>query len=365
MSKQRNYDIDFFKLYYALIIVGYHLLPDRMVAFPGWTPILIRGNSAVTYFLLISGMFLFRNYERNKNGRLTTPNRFFVTRFWRFFPAMLVSYVFAFIVFRVIVMPVESPSQLMDFLASDLWELMLVKMNGMNGDALFFNTPAWTVSSIFLVGCAFWCFLYTCPRAFLNLILPISLILAFGAYLHQPSQSHEMWNGITTSGTLRAWMMMGLGYYAGLLTRFLAGLRFNKTGCALLTAFEVFCHVFVLWSVNSRTIASFEWCNTLAFALSAAIALSGHSYITKLLSGFGPARYFGEFSLSIYLVQRAAIRLAAHIWGYYGCLDHIPAFAAMLVAFALLHLLLTRLFIRASHALHRLGREKLLEHPAA
>lgn len=356
MKKTRNYDIDLFKVYYALIIVGYHFF-SRAGTF------LTRGNSAVSYFLIVSGMFLFRSFDAGKNRVLMTPSRFFVHRFWRFFPAMLISYIFAFVIFRGIVAPIEYFGQFVDYIASDIWELLLVKMNGMNRNEVFFNSPAWTISSIFLVGCMFWCFLYVCPRAFLNLILPVSLIFAFGYYLHQEDRSHEIWNGFTTAGTFRAWMMMGLGYYAYLLSKHLGAVRFNKAGSAVLTAVEILGHLFVFWSVNRRASASYEWCNTLVYAITAAIALSGHSFISKLLAGFRPARYFADVSMSIYLVHRPIVRLCSWFYGVEEYPRHIPAFLALLAVLTVLHMILTKLFVKGSRGLVKWTQAKLMELP--
>ena len=333
--KTRNMTIDFFKFYYSFFIVAYHFYNPLKIYF-------IRGNLAVSFFLIVSGVLLFSSFEK---GNHISPNRFALKRLKRFVPSVFISYFFAFIIKRLIIDSTTSPSKLVDYISSDMWEILLLKMNGMNLDKQFFNSPVWTISSIFIVGCIFWCLLFTCKSFFLNCILPVTLIGFFGYYWHQPSTSHEVWNGFTTAGTLRAYIMMGLGFYCYKISEHISSVNFNLTGRLFLTIIELLCHTFVIWSVNTRSSSNYELCNTLMFCISIAIAFSGKSFSGKVFSKFKITKYLAQLSLSIYLVHRPVISLMS--W-YYGSPEYISkgwTFILCLIPLVFSHHIITKWFI--------------------
>lgn len=153
--KSKNNDIQLFKFLYCWIIVLYHLEYDTSgVACPG-------GSFGVEYFLLSSGIFLFMGFERQQNaGKLQTPGQYLWKRFSRFFPWSLTGYLLAAVVNYGCISPIRSPGKLMDAFSSDIWEILMIKWNGMNENMLCLNTPAWTLSSLCIVGFAIWGFMY-------------------------------------------------------------------------------------------------------------------------------------------------------------------------------------------------------------
>ena len=334
----RNYDIDFFKLYYAFMIVGYHFYLPTQAHF-------VRGNSAVSYFFLVSGLLLFDSFEKaSKKHQLKTPNQFFLSRLWRFLPGVLISYLFTFIIKSVIIQRVTLHSAISSFVSRDLWEILLIKMNGMNADSAFFNSPVWSVSSIFLVGCVFWCFLYTCPKLFYNLLLPLSLLVGFGFYYHQENQSHYMWNGFTTAGTLRAWLLMGLGYYCLRIAKHLQAFSLNRKGMTFVSVIEILCHLLVLYNVNHYRSAGSEWLNIILYTVSAAVAFSGVSYISTGLSGAFVSRFLGDISFGVFLIHRPLISLLSWYYGSPDYISHLSVLVLLLIVFTPLFILCSKSF---------------------
>ena len=303
--KKRNYDLDLFRVLYSFVIVGYHMYNTVTQASCGH---LVGGNSAVSFYLLVSGMLLFSSFEKREREGMLTPSRFFVYRYRRFFPAVIVAYVFTFIVIRCVVGTLDA-GKLPGYLSSDLWEVLLVKMNGMNNDKSFLNGPAWTVSSIFLVGCAFWCFLYANKRLFLNLILPLSLMIGFGMTVHLESGSHPIWMGITTAGTMRAWLLMGLGYYCYLFAAHIRKTELNTAGRVALTVAELVCHTAALIFMEYYKTSNFRWSCELMFCIAAYIGFSGQSLIGDWLRRLPLVRFLADFSLAVYLVHRPLLRI--------------------------------------------------------
>ncbi len=308
---EKNYDLDFFKLYYSFIIVGFHLYNSVSQPSNGH---LIGGNSAVSYYLLVSGMLLFASFDRREKIGMLTPGRFFIHRYKRFFFAVAVAYLYAFILRRCIIGNMTL-KKLPSYLASDIWEILLVKMNGMNNNNGFMNSPVWTISSIFLVGCVFWCFLYTNKRLFLNLIVPLSLIIGFGVATHLESGSYPVWMGITTAGTLRAWNLMGLGYYCYALAAHIRDLKLSKVGRIAITVAELLCHAVALVCMENWNARNFRWTCELFFCIAAAIGFSGQSLVSEWLRHLPFVRFLANFSLGVYLVHRPLLSLFEYCFG--------------------------------------------------
>ena len=260
-------------------------------------------------------MLLFESFEKQRFKGLTlTPNRFFIYRYARFFPSIFVSYIFAEIILRFIIRRTSLKDTVLCFF-DDFWEVLLIKMNGLNCDKAFLNSPAWTMSCIFLVGCIFWCLLYVDKKRFVYLILPVSLIIGFGLSVHLRSGDHKMWIGFTTAGMVRAWLLMGLGYYCRRLGLFIRELNLTRLGIILLTAIELLCHIFasiiMTYHCNNALINFTE----LLFCIAAAIGFSGQSLLVKLLGSLPVSRSFADASMAIYLVHRPIIGYFAFRFG--------------------------------------------------
>lgn len=335
--KSTNLDIQFVKFIYSWAIVIYHLAASTAVAFKG-------GYCGVEYFLLTAGVFLFLSFEKGgAKGMQKTPGEYLRHRFSRFFPWSLTAYLLCVVVEYGILNPITNLSGWMDLAASGLWELLMIKGNGMNNDVHLLNGPAWTLSAMLIIGFFIWTFMYFYKKPFVNLIMPMTLIAGFGYWMHLPSANTESWMGITTFGTFRTWLIMCLSYYCLPMSRKLAAISFNKKGKWLLTAAEVVVHLFALTVMVFRATRYYQWVLTLMFMVSISIAMSGHSYLAKLLEGRKLIRLMGDLSMSIYLVHTPVIRLFRFYCDIssWGMMDLIPVFAAIMLV-AVLHDRITR-----------------------
>ena len=86
---------------------------------------------------------------------------------------------------------------------------------------------------------------------------------------------------------------------------------------------------------------------TLLFMVSIAIAISGHSYLAKIMDGSKLAVFLGNLSMSVYLVHTPVIRWirSACDMGAWTYIDLLPLFAAVLFA-AVGHYYLTAWLIK-------------------
>lgn len=340
--KGKNLDIQFFKFLYSWIIVLYHLNPHTAVNCPG-------GSFGVEYYLLAAGVFLFASWEKQAAaGQVQTPGQYLWKRFSRFFWWSSTAFVFAAVVRYGFVSPVSSKWQVMDHFSSDIWEILMVKWNGMNENALLVNGPAWTLSSMCMVGFLLWGCLYFYRERFLQLFMPLSILIGYGFWRHLDSAATEVWVGFTTFGTLRTWLVMCLSYYCLRLSRKIAAIPWNRAGKILLTLAEIGLHSLCLIIIFNRGTRFHQWFVTLLMLLAITIALSGHSYLCAVLNRTKFADFLGEWSMSVFLIHAPVIQLFR--WKYdmsgWGYRKLIPLFAVTLAA-SLIHFWLTRWLVRA------------------
>jgi len=326
--KKQNLDIQFFKFFYSCIIVLYHLA--------AWTKITCKGGYyGVEYFLLTAGLFLFLSFQRGEErGKNQTPGQYLWKRFVRFLPWSTTAFILTVVVERVFVNPVESVRTWANLFPSDIFEILMVKWNGMNNNAHLLNGPAWTLSAMLIVGFVIWTLLYHYKKLFLTLIMPVTLIAGFGYWMHLPSANTEAWIGFTTFGSFRTWLVMCLSFYCIPMSKKLSEIPLNRLGKCMLTLAEVLIHVFSVFVIFHWAERYYQWLLTLLFMVSIAIALSGHSYLDKLFRNSKLISLLGEVSMSIYLVHTAVIRGFDYVFGIseWSYKELLPLFAVLFVA---------------------------------
>lgn len=190
MTKNRNYNIDFWKFFYAWAIVFFHFYART-------NEHIIGGRFGVEYFLLVSGVFFFMAYERESEtgGLTTTPYGYLKKRFWQFFPPAFVGFMMSVVVVRYVVSHPASLDNILGYLSSDIWEILLIKMNGLNKNGDFINGPAWTMSSMLIVQFLLWGCLYHFNRKFLDIFMPATLLIGFGYWRNIDIADHSLWIG--------------------------------------------------------------------------------------------------------------------------------------------------------------------------
>ena len=297
------------------------------------------------FYLLTAGLFLFLSFEKQEEAkRLITPGQYFGHRFSRLFPWAFTAFLLAAVVQRLIIDRVTSPIALLDYFSGDIWEILLVKWTGMSEGGLMLNAPVWTMSSMLLVGFLIWSCIYHGKQKFLDILMPLTLILGVGVWRHVPSDNTQDWIGFTAFGTFRAWLVMCLGYYCLRLGKRLSAAPVNRRGQWLLFGVECVMHLLLLWICLYRNTKYYQWLAILLFMLSIAIAFSGKSYLEQLLRRVRFVPFLGELSLSIYLVHYPMIQLQEWILKHFGIAryyDYRLLFAAVVVVAALLHYYLT------------------------
>lgn len=336
-KRTRNGSIDLMKFVYAWFIVYYHLYFATHAHF-------ISGRYAVEFFLLAAGAYFFRAMESSEGE---PPRKYIVRRFWRFFPWAATAFVFAFVVIRVVVNR-QSPASLARSFSGDIWELLLVKMNGMNQGKRLLNCPVWTVSCMLLVEIVMAGWWARDKRGFVEIVMPLSLIVGFGYWRHVESTDHAVWMGFAAFGTVRVWLVYICGYCCWRTSRYLGEMLLNRKAEAALTVVEMLCHVFAVWVMLRYSTRNFQWCVLLAFLVATVIELSGHSlWEVALRRASKLTGWLGRVSFSVYLVHWPIIKYFEAVYPDTGALyAHAGAVTGTVLCAAAGHCFLTAGLIR-------------------
>lgn len=230
----------------------------------------------------------------------------------------------------------------MDAFTSDIWEILMIKWCGINEGANILNGPAWTLSSMCIVGFFIWGCLYYWGDKFLRVLMPLSLCVGFAVWRHLDSAAFDAWVGFTTFGTMRAWLVMSLGYYSLQIAKKLRELRLNRLCKLLLTVFEAAAHGLILVLMFYRNTRYCQWFATLLFLVTTAIAVSGHSYLDALLRKCRISSLLGELSFSVFLVHTPL--QAMYLWKHDVSAWTYPkvSYIAVVLAVAVVHLYATK-----------------------
>ena len=303
----KNRTVHFFKFYYSFIIVFYHIAYHLKGGLPG-------GYMAVEFYLICAGMFLFKSFEKKEHtANLLTPIQYGVKRFSRMFPWALTGFLFVFVVKRLWIDRCFSLTQHADYFSGDIWELLLIKINGMNDNMPLFNGPAWTMGALCIVGLVIWGLLYyDKTRWFRDWIMPVSLIFFYGVWRHLESGDHQVWIGWTTLSVFRTYIGMCLGYYCYKLSAKFSEKQLSALGASIVTIVEISLHVIATIIMFNRETRNYQWLVSLIFVISLVIGMSGKSYLAVIMNKIKFIDFLGDFSLSLYLVHYGVILIFRH-----------------------------------------------------
>ena len=127
----RNGLIDLARLGFAGVVMMYHFYSNGKKHFPG-------GFLGVEFFAILAGFLMYSAWDRHQVAELPLDGRqqywlgYMKKRYIRFFWYGLVAFIAAFFVLRIWRDGVRGIAGISDALSVDIWEILQIKMLGLN-----------------------------------------------------------------------------------------------------------------------------------------------------------------------------------------------------------------------------------------
>lgn len=334
--------INILKLLFAFEVCFYHFFN---VLSPN--PYFPLGDLAVEVFVLIAGMFFFMGYERKKGtAQPVTAYGHLKKRFLRFLPLSLLGFMLALAVQLFLTESAGEAltlSELGETLSGGVWDVLMIKMNGMNDNLSLLNVPAWTLSAMLLSEFLICALICHNEALFCNVIAPFVILIGLGIWRHIPKATHSLWIGFTTVGLLRVFLLYCLSLYGYRLAVRIKAISFTVRGTAALTAAEFLCYLGSCSIILTQTSRNWRWVATLLFLFAVAFSVSGKSYSAKWFPGGKRTDRLGEWSMGIYLTHYPVMQLFRAWYPGETVLGQLPAFAASVLVASVVFVVLVRL----------------------
>ncbi|MDD3796983.1 MAG: acyltransferase [Lachnospiraceae bacterium] len=307
---QRNGLIDFMKFVGIIYIAVYHWFNSGGEYFLG-------GKFFVEFFAITASFSFFAKFIRAEQNHTALDGQYYWNyikqRFHRLFIYTFPVFIMYFTMIKVVKKEAMSFLDICESLSNTIWEILLVKMSGLNAGQGLVNGPTWYVSALFLVEIIILGFLLWNKKWFLYTMLPLSMIIGFGYWKNLKSASSADWLGWTSFGVLRIYLC----YCTGILTWFLCQrikkLNWTAIGRALLTVLEfagyLTCCIMMLYPPTRNS----QYVSILLFTLSVAISFSNASYSGHLFRDCPFTRKLAQWSFSMYLTQGMIKWFFAHL----------------------------------------------------
>ena len=314
---KRNPSIDIYKFFFSLLIAIFHFYGRSTPRehFP-------LGGVVVEFFVLASGVFFYSKWEKKKETQISQlyPYQYAKQRFIRFFPYNFAGVLFAIFVKRIYLYTANggaiSFAKLVKWFSSDIWEILLVKMNGLNKGEHLLNGPAWTISAMFIAEFVIICCLVNWEKLFYTMICPLSILVGYGFWRNLENAANEEWVGFTTFGVVRVFIVMCLAWYCYCLALLIEKANFTKKGIWLLTLCEITAYGMVFLIILHGSTRNFRWLATLILLFAVALSASKRTYLyaasTKLNHTL--VSWLGRISFDIYLTHETILQLYVYFY---------------------------------------------------
>lgn len=298
----RNYELDFFKLFFAIMVFWTHtsdlIYSGEKIVVP---PML--GRVAVHFFFILSGMFMAntisgQNYDGNEPGKAAAA---FVLKK---FKSISLNFIIAFLVCTAAYVATMSKNlnDALKTLAAAVPEMLFVQ----NSPKAIINQPLWYLSAMFLCMLPLAYMLYKKRDFTLHIFAPVTAVLLYLFMWHANKNAIPLaynFYGIVSGGIIDAVFGLCSGICA--YNIFIALRRNSKSIRILLTVTEVLLYGIFFGTWFGLRTAKTTMSVLLLLPIAIAITFSGQSYIGCLFT-FKWMKCFAPLSLMIYLNHFAA-----------------------------------------------------------
>ena len=308
----RNGFMDVMRLGFAGLLIMYHFYYSGQKHFPG-------GAFGVEFFTILAGFLMFSAWDRHHVSEQPLDERqrywlgYMKKRYVRFFWYGLPAFIFTFLVIRIWRDNICDIAGVSDMLSKDIWEVLLIKMNGLNRGNGVLNAPAWTMSCMlfsefFILG-----MLTFAGKQFLAFLLPLSLIFCVGYWANNYTGMGEC-SAFFTIGMLRIYILTCLGIFSYWICKKMKATHFSRTGRWTLTILELLGYTICVLIMLHRKGIYYQLCFSLTIMMIVAVSFSGKSFAGSILPANGLTNFCAELSLNLYLSHWPIVAAFRHIF---------------------------------------------------
>jgi len=297
-TSQRMSEIDLWKLIYAFLIVALHsmYLPvkaDRTF-FHG-------GSIGVEFFFIVSGFFMAHSAGRIKEyDDLAKETKTFL---WRkiniFFPYM----VFGFCI-SVVARTLYKDGGIVALIkncVNGIVELLLLRSSGFG--KVFFNGPAWYLSAMILSMAILYPFILKKGKFARQIICPLLSAFILG-YLYQKYghfRAQDTFDVFFVKGMVRGFAEISFGVVCYEIYLWMKKYKFTMLSRIIFTIIEYGSLFAIILYSNTETCWDMDCVSVLLMGMAIIIAASNLSIFSNFWSNLKISKYFGKFSLLLYL----------------------------------------------------------------
>ena len=293
--KQRNYEIDFWKFVFSIVIVFLH----SFNLFDGKNLYMVGGSIGVDFFFIVSGFLMMKSLKNKTN--IQSGGAFLWHKFKIIMPYFYISIIIAFFLRSFFSI---DPAPTMHKLLLLLNEILLLQAAGFSVYAV--TGSAWYLSAMFIaIGILFP--LAVILRGYyenvLSLIIAVIILGSLSSSIGSTSNPGYMVGGIVFLGLLKAISEIALGCFAHGCVQHLKCYTFNNITSLILSLIKYSCFIFVIYFAtlnDSNSYLMFSCVPILFIGIVLSFLDNVHkvslpSFLQKSLS------YLGELSIAIYL----------------------------------------------------------------
>ncbi len=303
--KQRNYELDFFKLVFSIFVFTAHTIyitPNTISDSPLFGTL---GFTAVFYFFIVSGMMMLNSRSQPESSGKAGESalnfvfrriRNIIDKYWIALAFSIASYIYIYN--EGFVKP----------LLKSIPEILLLEESGVY--SFVSNGPTWYISALFI---AMLPLAYVMKRNrdfYVNIFAPVTAILLYGYMYNVQPFGGNTFNGLCMYSLIRAVLGLCFGAVSWKLSQYLAEKVTTVAAKILTTIAEIILYTVFFVSVFKYSGDTYiTYCFMLLLPIAIAITFSGTSYV-GLIFKFKWMKCFAPWSLAIYLTHNTAKRIA-------------------------------------------------------
>ena len=294
-GKGRNGYIDVIKLFFALVILDFHI---ETGIFPG-------GRIVVEGFFMISGYLMMRTINSNRypqDSLGVSTARFlynkFKALFLYLFPAVIISFILVSVAMR------REFSKSFSRIPLLIFDFFPLREAGFRGDYVI--GISWYLSAMFLALAILYPLCKKYRTTMTMIVCPVTAVLLYGAlsfhYGHMAIVTTFMDNSLISSGLLRGIAGCALGCTLYEICNYLSLKKVTMTGRVFFTSLEIIGFVFLISTMHNHPKSSYDFILIFVIFFLLLIGVGGISLSSLLFRG-KIIKCFGTASTLIVLLH--------------------------------------------------------------